>query len=70
MTEREADRKIHVRLTDDLHRRLRVRCAELDTSIQDWVVELLERELGRAANAGSRRAGERRGRGAGGRGDG
>ncbi|MBM4320375.1 MAG: hypothetical protein FJ125_10540 [Deltaproteobacteria bacterium] len=70
MAERDADRKIHVRLTDDLHRRLRVRCAELDRTIQDWVVELLERELGRTGEAGARHASELRRQGAGGRGRG
>jgi plasmid stability protein len=30
---------------EDLHKRLRIRCAELDTTIQDYVVELLGREL-------------------------
>jgi len=39
-------RKIHIRLLPDLHRRLRIRCAELDVTIQDFVVGLLERELG------------------------
>jgi len=45
MPERNAERKIHVRMGEDLHKRLRIRCAEVDTTIQDYVVELLEREL-------------------------
>lgn len=45
MPEQNTERKIHVRFAEDLHRRLRIRCAELDTTIQDFVVELLEREL-------------------------
>jgi plasmid stability protein len=45
-TRRDEARKIHIRLTPELHQRLRVRCAERDTTIQDFVVELLERELG------------------------
>jgi len=45
MPERNAERKIHIRMGEDLHKRLRIRCAELDTTIQDYVVELLDREL-------------------------
>ena len=45
MPERNAERKIHVRMGEDLHKRLRIRCAEVDTTIQDYVVELLGREL-------------------------
>jgi hypothetical protein len=45
MPERNAERKIHIRVGEDLHKRLRIRCAELDTTIQDYVVELLGREL-------------------------
>lgn len=54
MPEAAPERKIHVRLSPDLHRRLRVCCAELDTTIQDYVVGLLERELGGAGH-GNRR---------------
>ena len=46
-------RKIHIRLVPDLHRRLRIRCAELDVTIQDFVVDLLERELGEPREPGS-----------------
>ena len=42
----ETSRQIIVRLTIDTHRALRVRVAEEDTSIQKWVNELVERELG------------------------
>ena len=45
MPERNAERKIHIRMGEDLHKRLRIRCAELDTTLQDYVVELLDREL-------------------------
>ena len=45
-------RKIHVRIEEDLHRRLRIRRAELGTSIHDFIVELLDREL--SGNAPSR----------------
>ena len=39
------ERMIHIRLKPDTHRRLRVRAAEEDVTIQDWVMELIEREL-------------------------
>jgi plasmid stability protein len=45
MPEPNAERKIHIRMNEDLHKRLRIRCAELDTTIQHYVVELLEHEL-------------------------
>ena len=40
------------------HRRLRIRCAELDTTIQDFVVKLLDREL--SGDGGTNRNGARR----------
>jgi hypothetical protein len=43
--EQTVEKKIHVRLGGDLHRRLRIRCAELELTIQDYVVRLLEGEL-------------------------
>lgn len=45
MPERNAERKIHIRMGEDIHKRLRIRCAELDTTLQDYVVKLLDREL-------------------------
>ena len=45
MVERPAERKIHIRLTQDMHRRLRIRCAELDVTIQDYVVRTLDQAL-------------------------
>lgn len=50
--DRAGARKIDIRLLPDLHRRLRIRCAERDVTIQDFVVELLERELGRGEAPG------------------
>ena len=47
MVERDAERKIHIRLTQDMHRRLRIRCAELDVTIQDYVVRTLDQALSR-----------------------
>lgn len=43
-------RKLHVRVSEDLHRRLRVRCAERGITIQACVVDLLEKEF-REGNA-------------------
>jgi len=38
-------RMIHVRLPEDVHKRVRIRAAETDMTIQDWVLELIQREL-------------------------
>lgn len=43
--EKESVRMVHVRLSPELHKQLRVKVAEEDTSIQDWVAALIEREL-------------------------
>lgn len=43
----DIERLIHVRLKGDLHRRLRVQVAEKDTTIQEWVASLIEREIQR-----------------------
>lgn len=45
MPERNAERKIHIRMGEDIHKRLRIRCAELDTTLQNYVGKLLDREL-------------------------
>ncbi len=41
----EEARLIHVRLKPETHKRLRVRAAEEDVSIQDWVEALIETGL-------------------------
>jgi predicted HicB family RNase H-like nuclease len=38
-------RMIHVRLSPEVHKRLRIRTAETDTSIQDWVAAVVIKEL-------------------------
>ena len=38
---------IHIRLPPEVHKRLRIRAAEEDTSIQHWVSGLIEAELRR-----------------------
>ncbi len=40
-------RMIHVRIPEDLHKRLRVRAAESDTTMQDWVAMAINNELDR-----------------------
>ena len=45
-------RMIHIRLPEELHKRLRVRVAELDTTIQDWVSTLIRKVLDRVESAG------------------
>ncbi len=39
------DRMIHIRLTDSAHRRLRVKVAEQETTIQDWVADIIVNQL-------------------------
>ena len=41
------NRMIHIRLPEELHKRLRVHAAESDQTIQDWVVAALQSELDR-----------------------
>ncbi len=41
------NRMIHVRLPENLHKRIRIRAAETDQTIQDWVVEALNAEINR-----------------------
>jgi len=45
--DQSTDRLIHVRLSADTHRLLRIRVADLDTNIQDWVAGLIEEALER-----------------------
>lgn len=45
MANQTDERKMHVRLDSELHRLVRIRCAELDMTIQDYVVRLLEDAL-------------------------
>ena len=46
-TNQSKNRMIHVRLPENLHKRLRIRAAETDQTIQDWVVKALQAELHR-----------------------
>ncbi len=38
---------VHVRLSEELHKRLRIRAAESDTTLQDWVTMAIQNELER-----------------------
>lgn len=54
------ERKIHIRVEGELHRLLRIRCAELDVTIQEYVVGMLERDL--RSGTGSQGKGKSKGR--------
>ena len=43
----QKNRMIHIRLPEQLHKRLRVRAAETDITIQEWVVEAIRSKLDR-----------------------
>ncbi len=38
-------RMVHIRLPEDIHKKVRVRAAESDTTIQDWVLEAIREYL-------------------------
>lgn len=44
------ERMIHVRLTDDLHKKLKMEVAENQQTIQDWVLRLIDRQLAKNKN--------------------
>ena len=39
------ERMIHVRLPEAMHKKVRIRAAETDQTIQDWVFEAIRSEL-------------------------
>lgn len=43
----ERRRMVHVRLTEALHKKLRIRAAENDMTLQDWVAAAIKKELDR-----------------------
>jgi predicted HicB family RNase H-like nuclease len=45
--EKRNGRMIHVRLPEEVHKRLRIKVAEDDTTIQDWVAAVVAIELER-----------------------
>ena len=44
---RPKTRMVHVRLTEDVHKKLRIRAAETDMTLQDWVATAIKNELDR-----------------------
>jgi predicted HicB family RNase H-like nuclease len=46
-TKRPKERMVHVRLPEELHKRLRIRAAKNDSTLQDWVAEAIKNELDR-----------------------
>jgi predicted HicB family RNase H-like nuclease len=38
-------RMVHVRLPEELHKRLRIKAAETDTTLQEWVAAAIQKEL-------------------------
>jgi predicted HicB family RNase H-like nuclease len=45
-------RMVHVRLTEETHKRLRIRAAETEMTLQDWVAMAIENELDRQSKRG------------------
>ena len=46
-SQRQEDRMIHIRIPRDIHRLLRIRTAEDDVTIQEWVSPLIIESLKR-----------------------
>ena len=44
---RPKTRMVHVRLTEDVHKKLRIRAAETDMTLQDWVAIAIKNKLDR-----------------------
>lgn len=47
-------RKVHIMLSDDLHRDVRIRCAYEDISIQEYVASLIANDMKRFDAPGKR----------------
>ncbi len=45
-------RMIHVRMSPELHKRVRIRAAEEDKSMQEWMLALIEKELSKPVKGG------------------
>jgi len=37
---------LHIRVSEELHKKMRIQVAELDTTLQNWVVNTIAKELG------------------------
>jgi len=55
-TKRPKERMVHARLTEELHKRLRIRAAQNDTTLQDCVAEAIRNELDRQERAKGKEA--------------
>ena len=42
---RDTGRKIHISISEELHKRVRIRCACEDTTIQNYVERLIESDM-------------------------
>lgn len=45
-SESDRGKLIHIRLTDEIHKALRIRVAQEEKTIQDWVVAAISKALG------------------------
>lgn len=43
----ENERLMHIRVSEEVHKRLRIRAAELDITMQKLVEQMIEKELGK-----------------------
>ena len=57
--DKSSTRMIHVRIPEDLHKRLRVSAAENDITMQNWVTAAIQNELDRREEKGNMRPGIR-----------
>lgn len=53
---RSKGRMVHVRLPEAMHKKVRIRAAETDKTIQDWVFEAIKRELERQGSEDGRKS--------------
>jgi hypothetical protein len=53
--DRSNHRMIHIWLTEELHKKVRMKAAQLDTSIQNWVVAAVEAALKPSTKAAGRK---------------
>ncbi|MDD4984981.1 MAG: hypothetical protein PHQ43_04210 [Dehalococcoidales bacterium] len=49
----ERTRMIHVRLPETVHKKVRIRVAEADQTIQDWVLQAIQNNLESVESGGS-----------------
>lgn len=54
---RPPTRMVHVRLSEELHKHLRISAAESDTTLQDWVAMAIQNELDRHAKERAKKSG-------------